>query len=434
MHNRPNTETYRTAIVCSALSTGTKAEGTTSRLLRAAAAALNPAPSISHTQIVREITLAHLAAAKSSLSSPALLAAFTADVEAECDRLRSFLSAAQVLDEISPKTRDVIIGAGEKLSCLFMTALLQDKGVDAEYVNLENIIHPSSSAPLLTQEFYTDVGLAIAERVRECEDRVPVITGFFGTVPGSLLSVVGRGYTDLCAALLAVGIEAAELQVWKEVDGIFTADPRKVLQAQLIESITPEETAELTYWGAEVIHPFTMEQVIGARIPIRVKNVTNPQGNGTVIFPHGSERCESPRGILKPRGKRPTAVTTKSDMTVLSIRSNRKNLSHGFLAGIFATLDKRRLAVDLISTSEVHVSMAVHTDTSARLAAVAAVGRELENLGSVEVIRGMTILAVVGRHMKNMVGIAGRMFHTLAESGVNIEMISQGEFLKTGER
>jgi aspartate kinase len=121
-------------------------------------------------------------------------------------------------------------------------------------------------------------------------------------------------------------------------------------------------------------------------------------------------------------------------MTVLSIRSNRKNLSHGFLAGIFATLDKRRLAVDLISTSEVHVSMAVHTGTSARLAAVAAVGRELENLGSVEVIRGMTILAVVGRHLKNMVGIAGRMFHTLAESGVNIEMISQGEFLKNGER
>ncbi|KAF8244295.1 aspartate kinase [Wilcoxina mikolae CBS 423.85] len=423
---KPSTKTHRTAIVCSALSTGTKAEGTTSRLLRAAAAALNPSASISYTQIVSDIATSHISAAKLRLSSPHLLSGFIHDVEAECDRLLSFLSAAQVLDEISPKTRDIIIGAGEKLSCLFMTALLQDKGVDAEYVNLENIIHPSAAPALLTQEFYTDVGVAIAERVRECGSRVPVITGFFGTVPGSLLTVVGRGYTDLCAALLAVGIAAEELQVWKEVDGIFTADPRKVPQAQLIASITPEETAELTYWGAEVIHPFTMEQVIGARIPIRVKNVTNPSGSGTVIFPHSSNSGLDSPGILKPRGKRPTAVTTKSDMTVLSIRSNRKNLSHGFLAGIFATLDKRRLAVDLISTSEVHVSMAVHTDTSARLAAVAAVGRELENWGSVEVIRGLTILAVVGRHMRNMVGIAGRMFQTLAESGVNIEMISQG--------
>jgi aspartate kinase len=361
------------------------------------------------------------------IHSRVLLDEYKAAVEAECTRALNFLSAAQVLDEISPKTRDIIIGAGEKLSCLFMTALLRDRGVDAEYVNLENIIHPASTSGTVTQEFYDDVAAAVAERIRECGDKVPVVTGFFGTVPGSLLATIGRGYTDLCAALLAVGIEARELQVWKEVDGIFTADPRKVPQAALIPVITPEETAELTYWGAEVIHPFTMEQVIAAKIPIRVKNVMNPAGHGTVIFPeeHMEGQPATPDG-LKPSGKRPTAVTTKADMTVLNVHSNRKNVSHGFLAGIFSALDSRRLAVDLISTSEVHVSMALHTDTPARQAAVMVAARELEKWGTVDVSRGMSIVAVVGRHMKRMVGVAGRMFQTLADAGVNIEMISQG--------
>ena len=110
-------------------------------------------------------------------------------------------------------------------------------------------------------------------------------TGFFGPVPGSLLRQVGRGYTDLLAALLAAGLNAAELQIWKEVDGIFTADPRKVPTARLIPMISPDEAAELTYYGSEVVHPFTMEQVIRRKIPIRIKNVENPLGGGTVIHP-----------------------------------------------------------------------------------------------------------------------------------------------------
>lgn len=113
----------------------------------------------------------------------------------------------------------------------------------------------------LDQVFYDDLAKVIGERIRRCGNRVPVVTGFFGPIPGSLLRQVGRGYTDLLAALLAVGLGAEELQIWKEVDGIFTADPRKVPTARLISSISPEEAAELTYYGSEVVHPFTMEQV-----------------------------------------------------------------------------------------------------------------------------------------------------------------------------
>lgn len=165
------------------------------------------------------------------------------------------------------------------------------QGIDAEYVSLENIVPGVDDSDdvedgSLDQAFYDRLAVALGERIEQCGSRVPVVTGtllhpptshleimprpkgFFGPVPGSLLRQVGRGYTDLLSALLAVGLEALELQIWKEVDGIFTADPRKVPTARLIPIISPDEAAELTYYGSEVVHPFTMEQVCVLSTPL----------------------------------------------------------------------------------------------------------------------------------------------------------------------
>jgi aspartate kinase len=142
-----------------------------------------------------------------------------------------------------------------------MAGLLRDRvlpltflyqGIDARYVNLDNVVPRVLKYSDLDQSFYTSLAKAIADEVLKCKTQVPVVTGYFGVVPGSLLAAIGRGYTDLCAALLAVGLGADELQIWKEVDGIFTADPRKVSTARLLASITPEEAAELTFFGSEV--------------------------------------------------------------------------------------------------------------------------------------------------------------------------------------
>lgn len=349
---------------------------------------------------------------------------------------------------------------GERLSCKLVAAVLRDKGVDAEFVSLENIVpNLSDTEPggggnagdaalkqegengALDQSFYDRVATAVGERIKQCGSRVPVVTGFFGPVPGSLLRQIGRGYTDLLAALAAVGLEASELQIWKEVDGIFTADPRKVPTARLIPMISPDEAAELTYYGSEVVHPFTMEQVIRRRIPIRIKNVENPLGGGTVIHPDPDPELESelsagdggvgmslsgsPSVLDQDRMKKlPTAVTIKERITVLNVHSNRKSVSHGFFARIFGTLDRFGIVVDLISTSEVHVSMAIEDGLGKRV--MERVVRELEMSGRVSVHRDMAILSLVGKQMRNLVGIAGRMFTTLAEGDVNIEMISQG--------
>lgn len=154
---------------------------------------------------------------------------------------------------------------GPILSSISLELIMKSQGIDAEYVSLEEIVPPYDAdgdpEKSLPQEFYDKLAVALGERLQECGSRIPVVTGFFGPVPGSLLRQIGRGYTDLCSALLAVGLEASELQIWKEVDGIFTADPRKVPTARLISVISPDEAAELTYYGSEVVHPFTMEQV-----------------------------------------------------------------------------------------------------------------------------------------------------------------------------
>ncbi|KAF8647221.1 hypothetical protein AX16_006841 [Volvariella volvacea WC 439] len=432
----------------------------------------------------------HIIAARTCVRNPDLRRELEDEIEKDCEWLRSFLFAAQVIDEISPRSRDSIVGLGERMACKIMTAVLRDQGIDAEYVSLEDIVPDTSDEDgieespngALDQAFYDRLSVALGERLRQCGSKVPVVTGFFGPVPGSLLRQIGRGYTDLLAALLAVGVEASELQIWKEVDGIFTADPRKVSTARLIPLISPDEAAELTYYGSEVVHPFVMEQVIRKKIPIRIKNVDNPAGGGTVIHPDpdiditqiaefgsdlltgvpfrlttsaptstpsstttspqvsfipyttsptppsASQSLTATLGFDQPSHhdrRLPTAVTIKEHIIIINIHSNRKSVSHGFLAGIFGVLDRFGVVVDLISTSEVHVSMAIEEEGLQRKL-VDRLVRELQKSGTVSTHRDMAILSLVGKQMRNMVGIAGRMFATLAQGNVNIEMISQG--------
>lgn len=267
-------------------------------------------------------------------------------------------------------------------------------------------------------------------------------------MPGSLLGQIGRGYSDLCAALCAVGLRASELQIWKEVDGIYTADPRIVPQARLLDFITPEETSELTYYGSEVIHPFTMEQVIRASIPIRIKNICNAACQGTLIFPtadpiakvddRNSSKQSTPQ--VNQHKTMATAITIKDEVIIINILSHRKTMSHGFLAQIFTVLDQFGVIVDLVSTSEVHVSMVIANNLEWGL-----LERLIANLnlhGRVSLLRcycfialtvsqvttkpHMSIVSIIGIHMKHNVGVAGRMFTVLAQGDINIEMISQG--------
>ncbi|KAJ2991785.1 hypothetical protein NUW58_g2392 [Xylaria curta] len=384
---------------------------------------------------IREICNEHVAAAQDSVKNPEIQKEVCESIQDDCQELIDYIIAAKRFNlEVNARSKDRVVGFGEKLSCRFMTAMLKDNYVDAEYVDLSDVLHYDST-DRLSSAFYKDAAAIFRKRIHACVDRVPVITGFFGNVPGSLMDGdIGRGYTDLCAALVAVGLHADELQVWKEVDGIFTADPTKVPTARLLGSITPSEAAELTFYGSEVIHHLTMDQVIKAEPPIRIriKNVKNPRGSGTIVVPdliqspaQQIKRSRPSEASLRKTPKRPTAVTIKDNITVINVHSNKRSISHGFFAKVFSILNSHRISVDLISTSEVHVSMAIH-QASSSIHQFEKAKEELEECGDVSILHDMAILSLVGADMKNMVGIAGRMFSTLGEHNVNIEMISQG--------
>jgi aspartate kinase len=408
-----------------------------------------------YVEIVDTILQDHVQAGKHDIMNAEVLERYIEEVTVECHKLLKILESAQFLKAVTPQTMDMVMSVGEKLACLFMTALLQSCGIHAVYIDLSEII-TFKFAKKLGDDFYTGLAKVLGERVLKLEDdEVPVITGYFGKVPGGLLEEIGRGYTDLCAALVAVGVRAKELQIWKEVDGIFTADPRKVPTARLLESVTPSEASELTFYGSEVIHPFTMDQVIRASIPIRIKNVMNPRNKGTVIYPsHADDIAARNPGLFRNRSsshlvhnangtfeepaRRPTAVTIKGGITVLNVHSKKRTRAHGFLGSIFSILDKHGLSVDLISSSEVHVSMALHSEISL----LSGGGEEEMRIESESLKRtvddlrafgtdvsldgGMAIISLVGRQLKSMVGISGRFFSALGEHGINIEMISQG--------
>lgn len=477
----PHLKNSRVAIVCSARSSKTKSEGTTSRLLKAAEEAAegcaddeeegssrsgstsdsvlgeSESDDLSSAAFQKTLDLVeadHVNNAKTRIKNEELQKKLIADTRAAIHSVRRLLEACSVIGEIPERTNDIVMACGEQLSCMFMTALLKDHGTPAEYLDLSDIVvsftrelQNDDDAPAdpsehekgeLKPQFYARLASVIASRVRAVPTGVvPVLTGFFGPVPGGMLNSIGRGYTDLCAALCAVGVSADEFQIWKEVDGIFTADPRKVRSAKLLSSVTPEEAAELTYYGSEVIHPFTMEQVIKAKIPIRIKNVMNPSGRGTVIYPNNvAKRGEAtpphppisaeqlPQELFSVR-KTATAITAKPDIAVLNIHSNKKTLSHGFLANVFRILNRHKLVVDLISTSEVHVSMAMNYSKHGRRNLNLAIS-ELTKYGECDVTTGLAIVSLVGIHMKQLIGIAGAMFKILADEKINIEMISQG--------
>lgn len=427
----------------------TKNEGTTNRLIRAAEDAL-VADSRKYIDIIEGLYIDHVTVGQETIDNKDILEHYITQVNWECHNLLKILESARFLKAVTNQTKDMVISVGEKLSCLLMTALLQTRGVNAICIDLGEVIDHNSTVVALDDEFYRDLSRIIGTKILALGPKVvPVITGFFGKIPGGLLEQIGRGYTDLCAAIVAVGLRALELQVWKEIDGVFTADPRKVSTARLLKAVTPAEAAELTFYGSEVIHPFTMDQVIRASIPIRIKNVMNPRSAGTIIYPDPAEtisakekpallRNHSASLVCEAQPKQATAITAKSQITVLNIHSNKRTRAHGFLASIFSILDQNGLSVDVVSSSEVHVSMAIHSE-NAILAALdgennlqirsVALKRAIESLkawGDVDLVPNLAIVSLVGRQLRGMRGISGQFFSTLGEHGINIEMISQG--------
>jgi aspartate kinase len=237
---------------------------------------------------------------------------------------------------------------------------------------------------------------------------VPVVGGFVGATRDGATTTLGRGGSDYTAAILGAALRSEEIQIWTDVTGVLTADPRVVPEAQTIERLSYSEAAELAYFGAKVLHPKTIQPAIEDRIPVRICNSREPQERGTLV---GPETDTSPRTLK--------AIAHKKAVTTVQITSLRMLGAYGFLRALFEVFERHRTVVDVVTTSEVSVSLSLDDDS-----ALPAIVKELEQLGTVRVEKEQAIICVVGEGLRGTPGIAARVFSTISD--INVTLISQG--------
>jgi aspartate kinase len=347
----------------------------------------------------------HLAAASNlAPNGDGLEAAINADI----DNLAAVVRALAVLREVSPRTLDVIAAMGELLSSRIIAAALTANGLEAEWVDARLAIvtdgEHTRAAPLTAE-----TNAAIAAHVIPVLNRghVPVIGGFVGATRDGHTTTLGRGGSDYSGALVGAGIGAAEIQIWTDVDGMLTADPRIVAEPRLVPHLSFDEAAELAYFGAKVLHPSTILPAVERDIPVRILNSRKPDGSGTIITAKST-----------PSDTPLTALACKPDVTVVDITSSRMLMAYGFLRRVFEIFERYRTAVDVVTTSEVTVSVTV--DDTRNLDAIVTA---LADFATVTVEPEMALLCAVGDRLRNEPSIAARAVGVLEE--VPLRMISQ---------
>jgi aspartate kinase len=336
-----------------------------------------------------------------------------ADVEAfirqEFDSLARVVGALGVLGEVSPRWLDAIAAAGEILSSRIVAAALSSHGLAAGWVDARRAVvtngEHTAAAPL-----WPETTKALQETVDPIlvQRKIPVVGGFVGATREGVTTTLGRGGSDYSAAIIGACLGATEIQIWTDVDGMLTADPRIVPDTRVVPQLSFAEASELAYFGAKVLHPATIQPAVARNIPVRILNSRRPtDASGTLVTRD------------RPAGGGPlTAVASKKGVTVVDISSTRMLMAHGFLRRIFETFERYRTPVDVVTTSEVSVSVTI--DDTRRLPEIMAALSEVADATRVD---DMAILCAVGDGLQNDPAFVGRLLEAL--DGVPVRMLSQ---------
>ncbi|HEX8144475.1 MAG TPA: lysine-sensitive aspartokinase 3 [Pyrinomonadaceae bacterium] len=306
--------------------------------------------------------------------------------------------------------QDVVVSYGERLSATMLAAVLREGGLEARYVDARRLIMTNDehgcAVPLFEEtERKTRAALEPLVAARE----VAVLGGFIGSsVESGRTTTLGRGGSDYTAAIVGSCMEAREIQIWTDVNGVLTADPRVVPSARTVERLSYAEAAELAYFGAKVLHPKTIQPAIDQCIPVRICNSRAPAERATLV---GAETETAPRAVK--------AIAHKTNVTVVQITAARMLGAYGFLRALFEVFDRYRTVVDVVTTSEVSVSLTLD-DASA----LASIVRDLRDLGTVLIEPRRATICVVGEGLRDTPGVAAHVFSTISD--INVSLISLG--------
>jgi aspartate kinase len=344
------------------------------------------------------------------------------EMSATFDELASLAEALSVLGHATPRSFDAIAAFGEQLSSHLVAAFFKLRGIPAEHLDARDIFATDDN--FMAAEPQTD---AIAEAARDLvqplirEGKVPVMGGFIGRTSRGITTTLGRGGSDYSASLLGAALHAEAIEIWTDVDGMLTADPRVVKGSRLIEQIRFDEASELATFGAKVLHPNTIAPAVRLGIPVYIYNSRNPNGKGTRIT------FDAPRRAV-------SAIAGKGGITVVKVGAAKMLFARGFLRRVFEIFEKNGISVDVVATSEVSVSVTVDEPSGLESLVV-----ELSQLGDVSVERDRAIVAVVGAAISEDTASMGRAIGaldgikvhmmSLSATGINLTMIVDGDQL-----
>ncbi len=368
--------------------------------------------------IVHELELRHLAAIRSMLPVTQHPAAM-AEVMSICNELSEIARGAALVGEVTARTRDLILSFGERLSAFVVSrALLVEIG-DTVCTDARRLIRTDSAFGHARVDFNATNTL-----VRDYFDKNPglhVVTGFIAESGDGQTTTLGRSGSDYTAAILGAALGAEAVEIWTDVDGVMTADPRFVEEARSIAQLSYNEAMELSHFGARVIFPATMQPAMAAGIPIMVKNSFNPEHPGTLICRDSGRDS----GLIK-------GVASLSNISLINVEGSGMVGVAGVSARMFGALSDQQISVILISqaSSEHSICIAVRSEDAARATMILqqAFGQELTGglLTSVNAESGLAIVAVVGENMRRTPGVAAKVFGPLGRNGINVKAISQG--------
>jgi aspartate kinase len=379
---------------------------TTNRLLAIAALAAEAKQSAALSQM-EELKAYHLTEA-SAIVLPEDRPRLSALVDEHFAELGQMVAEIAEVEEFSPRLVDAVSSLGERMSSQVVTLAFRYFGMDAAHLDSRSVIITDSrhtqAAPMFSRTY-----ARLAEVVPPmAEKHVVVMGGFIGSTQNGITTTLGRGGSDYTASIVGAGIQAEEIQIWTDVDGMLTCDPRIVPGGHLIKTISFAEAAELAYFGAKVLHPATVLPAVEKSIPVLVLNSRRPEISGTRIV-RETVQC---RNVIK-------SIACKTDITVVKVQSLRMLMAHGFLRRIFEVFDRYKTSVDMVATSEVSVSLTI--DNTQHLDEIR---EDLERIAEVEVEKNRAIVCVVGDNIRGTPGVGRRILGALG--GINVYMISQG--------
>jgi aspartate kinase len=351
----------------------------------------------------------HRDTAAALVKSPADFTELIDFIDREFDSLDEVLRGLAAILELTPRITDLIVSYGERLSSRLVAAAFRERNIDAVQVDSREIIitdsHFQKAAPQpeLIEKRAIEKLLPLTN-----QGKVPVLGGFIGSNEAGITTTLGRGGSDFSGALLGSALTAESIEIWTDVDGILTADPRVCPEALRVKIISFEEAAELAYFGAKVLHPATILPAVKKNIPVLVLNSRNAACEGTRIT------------SLAPHCKTPfKSIAVKKKLSIIDVVASGMLMTHGYLSKIFAIFDKYQCPIDMVSTGEVSISFTV--DSNDRLPAIAA---ELGELADVKFEGRKALVCMVGEDIRGQQGIAARVFAAVRH--INVRMISQG--------